>query len=244
MMSSSSTLAQTQQGGAVSRIENPIDRGVNSVFIPKGTIFTGGTISYTQYNADNFKFLVLDALKTDNSLFAFRAFAAYTFADNVAAGLAFEYSQSVVKVDNAKISLGSDLNFEIKDTYSIQQLYTAEAFLRTYLNIGDSKRFGLYNDVRLFYGGGQGKSTSGIEGTEAYTGTFENITKAGIVIAPGISVFATDFLAVEAGIGILGVEYTHTQQITNQVYEGSFESFDASFKLNILSVRLGLTFYF
>ncbi len=225
------------------RIENPIDRGFDFVFIPKGTILTGGTISYTSFDASDFKFAVLNNLNGKNELFNFRAFAAYTFADNVAAGVAFSFSQSVLKVDNADISLGSDLNFNIADTYSIQQLYSVEGFLRTYLNIG-SKRIGLYNDVRLYYGGGQGKFTNGVAGTEGYSGTFENITKVGLVLSPGISVFATEFLAVEAGIGILGVEYSHTQQITNQVYEGSFESFDASFKLNLLSVRLGLTFYF
>ncbi len=222
-----------------------IDRGIKTqTFIPKGTLFFGGTVSYSNLESTDYKFIILDNLKANSTLISAKAFIGYAFANNVAAGVAFDYSRNLIKIDNVDLNLSEDLNFAVTDYYSIQQVYTASAFLRTYINIGNSKRFGMFNDIKVYFGGGQGKVTSGVEGNSSFTGTYEKINKLGIVLQPGISVFATDFMAVEASIGILGVEYSRTEQITNQVYQGSVESFSASFKLNLLSIGLGLSFYF
>lgn len=220
-----------------------IDRGVEQkTFVAKGTWFGGGRISYTDIGAGNYKFLLFDNLSAKSFLFGAKIFAGYTFANNVAAGVSFDYSRTLIKIDNVDMNLGSGLNFQIKDFYSIQQIYTATAFLRTYINIGNSKRFGMFNDIRAYFGGGQGKVTNG-SGAEL-TGTYEKILKMGVVLAPGISVFATDFMTVEATIGIFGIEYSRTEQISNQVYQGSFETFNASFQLNLLSIGLGIALYF
>lgn len=220
-----------------------MDRGVvQKTFVPKGTWFAGGTISYTDLGATDYTFLLFENLSAKSVMFGAKVFAAYTFANNVAAGISFDYSRTIIAIDNVDMNLGSGLNFQIKEFYSIQQIYTATAFLRTYINIGDSKRFGMFNDIRAYFGGGQGKVTNG-SGLEL-SGTYEKITKLGLVLAPGISVFATDFMTVEATIGILGIEYSRSEQTTNQVYQGAFETFSASFKLNLLSIGLGIAFYF
>lgn len=231
------------------RIEQPItkknfDRGIESgVFMPKGTMFVGGTVSYTSLDANNYQFILLDKIDATSKLLSGRLFYGYTFANNVAAGVSFDYSRNRVDIKNVDISLSEDLNFAIEDYYSVQQIFSGSAFLRTYINIGNSKRFGLFNDLKVYFAGGQGKFTNGVTGEEL-VGTYEKITKLGLVVAPGVTCFATDFMTIEASIGILGVEYMRSEQVTNQVYQGSFESFDASFKLDLLSVGLGLAFYF
>lgn len=220
-----------------------IDRGIKmKTFIPKGTWFFGANASYTNLGADNYKFLILDNFSTSAYMLGAKVSAGYIFADNVAAGITFDYSRTKITVNNLDIALGSDLNFAIKDFYSIQQIYTGTAFLRTYINIGNSKRFGMFNDLRAYFGGGQGKITNGA-GLNL-DGTYQKILKLGLSLSPGIAVFATDFMTVEAAITIFGIEYSRTEQISNQVYQGSFEVFDASFKLNILSIALGIAFYF
>lgn len=213
-------------------------------FMPKGTIFFGGTLSYTNLGATDYKFILFDNIKAQTTLIGVKVFAGYTFANNVAGGISFDYSRTLIRMDNVDIALSDDLNFGIKDSYSIQHIYTASAFLRAYINIGNSKRIGMFNDVKVYFSGGQGKVTSGIEQSPAFKGTYEKITKVGIVLQPGISVFATDFMTIEASIGIFGIEYSRSEQITNQVYQGTFESFNASFKLNLFSIGMGLAFYF
>lgn len=221
----------------------PLDRGiVKHVFMPKGQWFMGLNGGYTQLSSEDYQFLMIDNLKANMYTAGGRMSVGYTFTNDIAAGISFQYDRTQVKIDDVDIKLSEDMVFSVKDYYSIQHVYTASAFLRTYINIGDSKRFGLFNDLKFNFGGGQGKIYRGTG--DVMQGTYEKITKMGVVLSPGVSVFATDFMAVEASIGILGLNYTRTEQITNQVYQSSFESFNADFKINLLSVSLGLTFFF
>lgn len=220
-----------------------IDRGITKqTFIPKGQIFAGGTLTYFQTSSDDFQVLMIDGLQGDAYNAGGRVMFGYAFANDVAAGVSFAYTRTMVKIDDVDIKLSEDMVFSIKDYYSLQHVYTGTAFLRTYINIGNSKRFGLFNDVRFNFGGGQGRIMRGAG--EAMQGTYEKIQKIGPTLSPGLAVFVTDFMAIEASIGILGVGYNKTEQITNQVYQGSFETFSADFKINLLSVGLGISFYF
>lgn len=225
------------------RIPEKIDRGIEKLtFVPKGTIFMGGTASYLNVNATDFKFLMLDNLKANGYILGAKWAVGYAFANDVAAGLAFDYSRTSVAVENVDLKLSEDMSFGLQDFSSIQQVYTGSAFMRMYINIGSSRRFGMFNDVKVSLGGGQGKILNG-KG-DALEGTYQKISSAGFLLQPGVAIFATDFMTVEASVGIFGVQYTRTEQISNQVYVGSFESVDASFKINLLSVGLGLSFYF
>lgn len=228
---------------SLSAPKDKVDRGINrKTFVPKGQWIMGGTISYRQYTSDDYKFLLLKNISGDVFNVQGRLMAAYTFANDVAAGVSFNYSRSKVAINSLDINLSEDMAFSINDSYTLQHVFTGSAFLRTYLNIGNSGRFGLFNDVRISFGGGQGKMLSGTG--DDLVGTYEKIQKVGLYLAPGISVFATDFMAVEAQISLIGLSYTRTEQITNQVSSGSWESIGADFKTNLLSIALGISFYF
>ena len=220
-----------------------IDRGItHKTFVPKGQLIIGGTIGYNQFKANDYEFLMVKDIGANIYTTGAKISAAWAFTNDVAAGVELDYSRMQINFDNIDINLSEDMVFSIKDYKTIRHVFTASAFLRTYINIGNSGRFGMYNDVRVSFGGGQGKILNG-EGKEL-VGTYEKIQNIGLTLAPGIAVFATDFLAIGASVGILGFNYSKTEQITNQVYQGSFESFSANFKINLLSVNLGLQFYF
>lgn len=219
-----------------------VDRGIEKMtFINKGQWFVAGTASYMSFNSNDYKFLILDKLKVDAYSLGVKVLGGYCLADDVGVGLGFDYSRTMIDLPSLNINLG-DSQIEIKDLYSVQQLYSGTAFLRTYINLGASRRFGLFNDLKLSVGGGQGKIMD--RNGENLTGTYQNIFKAGILIQPGVTVFITDFFAVETSIGLLGLQYSRTEQVTNQVSQGHFEVWDANFKINLFSINLGLSFYF
>ena len=64
----------------------------------------------------------------------------------------------------------------------------------------------------------------------------------GIDVIPGIAIFITNEMCVEASVGILGLEWKRISQTTNQVYQGSYETAKANFKLNLLSINIGVNF--
>lgn len=219
-----------------------LDRGITvQTFMPKGMWFFGGNISYTQHNNDDYKMLgLLNDFSSRGYTFAVRPMFGYTFKDNMAAGLAFTYQRSMLQIDNVSLSLG-DLSFGISDYYNIEHVYTGTIFLRNYINLGNSRRFALINDLKLQFGGGQGKLVNGAGGD--LTGTYTKIYQIGLLCSPGVSVFVNNFASVEATIGVLGYQYKRTEQTTNQIHHGSRTTSGANFKIDIFSIALGMVFY-
>ena len=55
--------------------------------------------------------------------------------------------------------------------------------------------------------------------------------------------FITNSAAVEVNVGVLGFNYSHTKQVTDQVYVGYRKTSQMNFKVNIFSIALGIAFY-
>lgn len=218
------------------------DRGIKqSTFVPKGQWITGLSVSYSEHTDNNYKFLVLEKINGSGYNVKASPMVCFTFRDNVAAGGRFAYSRSLTKIDNISLNIDDDLNFDIKNMYNLSHSYSGTGILRTYISLGDSKRFGLFNEVQLTAGGSQGKLVNG-KGDEL-TGTFQKKLDLQVGMAPGLVAFINNYTAVEVSIGVLGFNYSHTKQITDQVYVGDRSTSSANFKINLFSIGLGLAFY-
>lgn len=218
------------------------DRGIKqSTFVPKGQWITGVSVSYSEHSEDNYKFLVLEKINASGYNVKVSPMVCFTFRDDIAAGGRFSYARSLTKLDNLSLNLDDDLDFDVNDIYDLSHSYSVTGLLRTYINLGDSKRFGLFNEVQLTVGGGQGKLANG-QGEEL-TGTYQRKLNLQVGMAPGLVAFINNYTAVEVSIGVLGFNYAHTRQLTDQIYEGSRTSSSANFKINLFSIGLGLAFY-
>lgn len=219
-----------------------IDRGImNSVFIPKGSWMVGGTVSYSEHEEENLNFLVLKNVEGLGYTFNVSPYIGYFFKDNVSAGFRFGYNRSYLDMANFELNLGEDFNISLKDLYYLEHQYEVSGFLRTYMPIGKSKIFGLFNEVRLTYGYGVGKNSTG-SGTE-YDGTFETSHNLQIGIAPGLTAFVTDWSAIEVSVGVMGYNFKWQNQSTNQIETGMRRTSSGNFKINLFSINIGMTFY-
>ena len=168
-------------------------------------------------------------------------YAGYFFRDNVAAGMRFSYNRTYLYMDNFELNLGEYFNINLKDLYWLEHKYEVGGFLRTYMPIGKSKIFGLFNEVRLTYGYATGKNSTG-SGTE-YDGTFERTHSLQIGIAPGMAAFVTDWSAVEVSVGVMGYNFKWVNQKTNQIETGKRRTSSGNFKINLFAINIGMTFY-
>ena len=75
------------------------------------------------------------------------------------------------------------------------------------------------------------------------TGTFEKSTEVGIGLSPGLVAFVNNYMAVEVGVGVLGLNFNKVRQVTDQVYVGERSYNKANFKINLFAISLGLVFY-
>ncbi len=210
-------------------------------FVPKGQWIVGGTLSYSQSNENNYQFLIIEGINGNGYNVNVSPMFCYMFSNNMGAGARLSYERSLVKLNSAELNISDDTNFDVNNIYRLNHTYSGMAILRNYISIGNNMRFGLFNETQLHIGGGQSKLVSG--GGDNITGAYEKNFNVGINLAPGITAFINNFMAVELNVGLLGFRYSSTNQITNQVYEGNTHSTSASFQINLFSIGLGLAFY-
>ncbi len=222
---------------AAEKFDRGMDHREAPVFMPRGQLMFGGTVSYKDFNFYDYKFLILDNINVDAYTLSVAPNVYYSFAKNMAVGLKFSYKRTLAKINETDLSLSEDLSFGISDFYAIQHTYYGSLCYRYYIPIGKSKVFGIFSDISLNFGG---KSLNGRG--DNLTGVYQNILDIGIDVIPGIAVFVTNEMCVEASVGILGLEWKRISQTTNQVYEGSYETSKANFKLNLLSINIGVNF--
>ena len=185
-------------------------------------------------------FLVLKDFEALGYDFKVSPYVGYFFRDNMAAGLRFTYSRDYLDLGNADVDLG-DLVISLKDLYYLEHKYSASGFLRTYMPIGRSKIFGLFNEVRLTYSYGEGKNSTD-SGTE-YDGTYQKTNSMQIGFAPGLTAFVTNFAAVEVSMDVMGFDFKWVEQQTNQIETGKRRTSSGNFKINLFSINIGMTFY-
>ncbi len=220
------------------------DRGIevnSTVFVPKGQWIVGGNISYSTHDNENYKFLVVENINSTGYNFKVSPMFAYAIKDNMALGLRGGYNRQLLKVNNADLNLGEDMNLGVSDYYSLKHTSTGSLIYRNYITLGQSKRFALFNEMQLTYGYGQAKlvDSSGA----AVTGTYETTHDIAIGCSPGLVAFINNSTAVEVNVGVLGFNYSQTKQVTDQVYVGYRKASQMNFKINIFSIALGIAFY-
>ena len=75
-------------------------------------------------------------------------------------------------------------------------------------------------------------------------GNYKTACSLELAVDPGVIFFFTDNLAMEMNVGIFGVNYSWNNQIFNQVSTGHADSASAGFMVNLLSIGVGLSYYF
>lgn len=215
---------------------------VSNLFIPKGQWIFGGTASYSTHTNDKYQFLVIEGIDSKGYTFRVSPMVAYAFRNNMAIGLRFIYGRSLLKLDKADLNLGdteTGTHIKANDYYRLKHSYTGAIIWRQYIPLGRNKRFALFNEMHLSAGGFQTINVN----DQPVQGTYSSGYELSLGISPGIIAFATNNMAVELNVGVMGINYTHTKQVHNQVEEGKYSSSLMNFKVNIFSIGLGLAFY-
>ncbi|MCM1522299.1 MAG: hypothetical protein NC039_06575 [Muribaculaceae bacterium] len=222
--------------------QEKFSRGLEQIsFIPRGQWITGVNVSYSQSSFDNYQFLIIENLGGDTYNFKVSPMLMYCFHDNLAAGGRFAYSRSRTRLDNARVVIDSETDYEPGQLYSISQNYYGTAAFRNYISLGQSMRFGFFNEVQLQLGGGQSKIVNGED--EDLTGTYSRNFSLDVGLTPGFIMFLNNYSAIEVSIGVLGFSYHKTHSITDQIYIADYNTKSANFKINLFSISFGVAFY-
>ncbi len=218
------------------------NRGVSNMkteFVPKGQWVFGGSVSYSTHSNNNYNFLIVEDIQSTGYQFKVSPILGFACSRNMLIGARFGYSRGLTQLDNASLSITSlDNSFY----YSLKHSYNAELLWRTYIPLGrNNKRFALFAEVALMAGGSQSKLAAGPQ--QSLSGVYSTSFDVGLGVNPGIAAFLTNNMAIEVNIGVLGLNYSNTRQIGNQVVTSTTSSSQMNFKVNIFSIGLGASFY-
>ena len=230
-------------------VPKPIDtrRGMigrestKNIFVPKGQWMVGGQVAWNQWNNDNLNYLAIKDINFEGYTFSAGPYFGYFFADNFAVGGRFSYHRYYVNLGELDLNLGDDLNIGLKDLYYLQHNYESSVFVRSYLPIGNSKVFGLFGEFQLNYTFSEGKNSTG--SGETLTAVYERVNNLELGVAGGMAVFLANNVAAEVMVNVGGYRVRWGNQNTNNIEQGSITSSGANFRINLFSIKFGMTYY-
>lgn len=230
-----------------------VERGaMKTVFIPKGMWMTGATVNFRSWDNENQNLLVLKDLNMDGHTFGISPAIGYFVGNNIALGVRYNYSRNYFYLGNLDINLGEDFNISLDDLYYLEHKHSGSFFVRTYMSLFGSKLMGFFSEVRATYSHASGKNSTGRRDDDldvnTLDGTYEKVNTVQLGFTPGVCCFITNYAAVEASIGVLGVDYKWSKY--KNLHPGSTEyeygksrSGGANFRFNLFSINIGMTFY-
>jgi hypothetical protein len=241
----SATAQQATVAPSLSRQQQREGRGISDMkthIVPKGQWVFGGSLTYSTHNNSDYTFLIIEDIVSNGYSFKVSPLVGYSLAPNSIIGLRGAYGRSFLNMDSASLHLGEGdaaLNFGVDYYYMLKHSYNVAAIWRQYIPLGQNKRLALFAEFQLGVGGSESKFAEG----QPIRGTFAKSTDISLGANPGVVAFITNNMALELNVGILGLGYTRTTQVHNQITTGQSSSSNMNFKVNILSIGLGVAFY-
>ena len=241
MGADSLAVAGSAESLTLSPNEQRKQRGITSLatqIVPKGQWIFGGSASYSTHSNNNYNFLIVEDIRSNGYTVKVSPLIAYSLKENMAVGIRFAYGRSLFSLDNASVSIG-EAGLNVDYFHALKHTYEVAALWRQYIPLGESKRFALFTEMQLCVGGLQAKFAEG----SPIRGTFQSGYNVSVGLNPGIVAFATNNIALELNVGVLGLNYSHIRQVHNQVSTGDRSGGSINFKINLLSIGLGACFY-
>lgn len=241
--------AWAQEGGTAAR-KDPLrplkeTRGLTSqtnIFVPRGQWVTGLTGSFSTHANDNYTLAILDGITSEGHTVKVSPILGYAVWNNSVLGARFGYSRTFLRLSNGGLSIGegdTGVSISVDSYYSLKHVYEGALFWRQYIPFGTNKRFALFSEVQLIFGGSQAKFAAGTP----VQGTYQTGFTCALSVTPGLAAFMTNDLAFELNVGIMGITYERVRQIHNQVETGVRSGSIMNFQINLLSIGLGMAFY-
>ncbi len=215
---------------------------MSNLFVPKGQWISGISASFSTHSNDNYTFVVIEGINSKGHTVRIAPMVAYAFGNNIALGARFTYTRTFLRIDSGSVQLGDDdigIDLKVDSYYSLKHTYGGALIWRQYIPFGGNKRFALFSEIQLGVGGSQAKFAS----DTPVRGTYEKGTSFSLGVTPGLVAFATNNMAFEVNVGVMGITYNHVKQVHNQVTVGKRSTSMMNFKVNIFSIGVGMAFY-
>ena len=234
-------------GQAQERFERGFS-GKNKIFIPRNSIGMGLSVAFSNNGVgDDTGFSILPSyvgeIKGGWKSFAIHPSAEYFVKDNWSIGVNFDFVRNIFSLDSARLALGETLALDIQGWNYHRQSYTGALMTRYYVPFMGSRIFGWFVEGSLSGGFIQSKLYSQEEDGLKH-GTYQVNLRFSFGLNPGICFFVAENFDFEVQVGLVDLSLTRVNQVENQVKTSSAWRFNASEKIDLLSIKFGAHAYF
>ena len=217
-----------------------VTRFKNHLIAPKGEWQCGLSVMYADFSSDDSDYmLLLQGVDANASIFHLAPEAAYTFKENHALGVRFQYTNVNGTVDTATADLLGNLSMSVEDLNAFSRSLSASVFQRTYVGLDGQGRIGIFWDYVL----GISRTVS-----QFYTGESSSAysikKQIHLGFSPGIVYFPMNNVSVQAGICLADLSYNTMAAYNEGSMIGVRDAWKAQVSLNILDICFGLTVHF
>lgn len=204
--------------------------------IKKGNLLISTTFSINHKESENEALLLQDIDNSYRLDWAVTLRSGYFIKDQFAVGVFFKYANELNEV-----SYTNDIG-KVNDN-RLERSYSIAPFIRNYFPLG-SGRFSLFNETNLEFT--YGSSVRQVSDPDDVSRTVGDVYQLKLGIQPGIATFITKGISLEVGTSLLGLSSTYTTSVIDgdTANKGYTYSNDVSLKIDLLSLFLGITFYF
>ncbi len=233
------------EADTITRLERIQQRGITNMantFVSKGSWIGGASGSYSHHINNNYGIALIEGIASEGYTVRASAMGAYAIRNNMAIGLRGTYNRSNLTVNNANLKFGEGdtaTEISVSNYKAVRHSYNVAAIWRQYIPLGQSKRFAIFNEISLGAGGLQSIYAAG----QPIKGTYEQGYSISLGVSPGLMAFATDEIAIEVNVGVMGITFSDVKQVHNQIYDGNRRSSNMNFNVNLLSIGVGVSFY-
>lgn len=214
-------------------------RFTNRLIAPKGEWQCGMSVMYADFNSANSDYmLMLQGLDLRASMLKITPEAAYTFKNNHAVGVKFNYLKFGGMLASATADLLGNMSLSVSDINAATNSMGGSVFQRTYIGIDKQGRFGIFWDYILGYTRAKTQFASG-EASNSHTVK----EKVYLAFSPGVIYFPMNNVSIHANISIADVSYATTKAYQNGNEVGMHKGWKAQAGLNLLNLSFGLAIH-
>lgn len=203
--------------------------------LKKGTGFAGLSMTLKNKDSENANSILPSILDIKQSRYKINTFGGYFIKDLFVIGGKWEYDYTKNEysfTDSSRLS-----------SRTIKQYNTIGFLTRNYLPIDKSGRFSLFIEAGLDFGYGKEVKQDRYENDIDRTISHNYVLEVGVT--PGIMAFINKGVAIEASVNVLGLSSKWGKyDLNNGEQTGHKSSTDLDFTVDLLSLFLGVTFYF
>lgn len=216
--------------------EQTQDHNIGSNSTIKGNLFISTTFSLSHSESENESKLIQNLDDSYRLDWDITLRSGYFIKDNFALGAFFKYSNNL-----DRLNYTNDTGEVFDET--LGRSYSFAPFMRNYLPLGKGT-FSLFNETNLEFT--YSSEVRQVDDPVDINRTVSDTYQLALGIQPGITAFITDLVSFEVGTSLLGLssKYTTTTVDGDEDNQGTKFSNDVSFEIDLLSLFLGITFYF